>query len=51
MANDSKQLVSIAKSFFADCISGIEAAVVEFQSWIQGKFTLAKDLAQTHGSS
>ena len=38
---------SAAKSFFADCISGIEAAVVEFPTWIQGKFTLAKDLAQT----
>lgn len=32
---------SAAKSFFADCISGIEAAVVEFPTWIQGKFTLA----------
>lgn len=38
---------SAAKSFFADCISGIETAVVEFPTWIQGKFTLAKDLAQT----
>lgn len=38
---------SAAKSFFADCISGIESTVVEFPTWIQGKFTLAKDLAQT----
>ena len=38
---------SAAKSFFADCISGIESEVVEFPTWIQGKFTLAKDLAQT----
>ena len=38
---------STAKSFFADCISGIESTVVEFPTWIQGKFTLAKDLAQT----
>ena len=38
---------SAAKSFFADCISGIETAVVEFPTWIQGRFTLAKDLAQT----
>ena len=38
---------SAAKSFFADCISGIESTVVEFPTWIQGRFTLAKDLAQT----
>ncbi len=38
---------SAAKSFFADCISGIESEVVEFPTWMQGKFTLAKDLAQT----
>lgn len=38
---------SVAKSFFADCISGIESTVVEFPTWIQGRFTLAKDLAQT----
>ena len=38
---------STAKGFFAECMDGIESAVIGFPAWIQGKFTLARDLAQT----